>query len=141
LAAHEAILRAANQPKAELTLTADANSSPEKPAFELQVKNMNGIAPSGETELWIAVTEQKLQTDVKAGENSGETLEHAAVVRTLRKLETLRDPAGCQRQIQAELEPGWKKENLAIVVFLAEKKSHKIIGAAATPLRLPSASM
>jgi hypothetical protein len=141
LAAREAIEKAANQPKAEIVLAAGANSTPEKPAFEVQVRSLNGVASRGETELWMAVTERGLQTDVKAGENSGETLKHAAVVRTLRKLETLRDLAGCQRQIQAELEPGWKMENLAIVVFLAEKKSHKIIGAAATPLRSPRASM
>jgi hypothetical protein len=134
LAAREAIQKAANQPKAELALVAGANASPDKPVFEVQVKSMGRILPRGETELWIAVTEKGLETDVKAGENSGETLKHAAVVRSLRKIDTLRDPAGYNRPIQLTIEPGWKKENLAVVVFLAEKGSHKIIGAAATPV-------
>jgi hypothetical protein len=134
LAAKEAIEKAANQPKAEMALLPGANSPPGKPAFEVQVKNLDGISVRGETELWIAVTEKDLQTDVKAGENSGETLKHAAVVRSLRKIETLRDPAGYDRQIQVAIEPGWKKENLAVVVFLAEKSSRKIIGAAASSL-------
>jgi hypothetical protein len=133
MAAREAIQKAANQPKAEIGLVAGANASPDKPAFEVQVKSLGGISPRGETELWVAVTEKGLQTDVKAGENSGETLKHAAVVRNLRKIETLHDPAGYKRQIQLAIEPGWKKENLAVVAFLAEKGSHKIIGAAATP--------
>jgi len=132
-AAREAIQKAANQPKAEIALVAGANTSPDKLVFEVQVKSLGGVSPRGETELWVAVTEKGLQTDVKAGENSGETLKHAAVVRSLRKIDTLRDPAGYNRQIQLAIEPGWKKENLAVVAFLAEKGSHKIIGAAATP--------
>lgn len=140
LAAREAIQKAANQPKAEIALVGGANSSPGKPAFEVQVKSLGGISLRGETELWIAVTEKGLQTDVKAGENSGETLKHAAVVRSLRKIDTLRDPVGYNLQIHPSIDPGWKKENLAVVAFLAEKSSHKIIGAAATPLNSPSAS-
>jgi len=139
-AAREAIHKAANQPKAEIALGPGANSSPGKPAFEVQIKSLGGISVRGETELWIAVTEKGLQTDVKAGENSGETLKHAAVVRGLRKADTLRDPAGYSRQIQVAIEPGWKKENIAVVVFLAEKSSHRIVGVAASSLDAVSAS-
>jgi hypothetical protein len=134
LAAREAIRKAANQPKVEMVVVPSANFSPGKPVFEVQVKNLDGISVRGETELWIVVTEKGLQTDVKAGENSGETLKHAAVVRSLRKIDTLRDPAGYNRQIQLTTEPGWKKENLAVVAFLAEKGSRKIVGAAASSL-------
>jgi hypothetical protein len=140
LAAREAIEKAANQPKAEVVLAAGSNSSPGNPTFEIQVKSLNGIAPRGDMELWMAVTEKGLQTDVKAGENSGETLKHAAVVRILRKIGTIRDPAGYHLQIQPEIDPGWKKENLGLVVFLAERNSQKIIGAAAAPLNSPIGS-
>jgi hypothetical protein len=140
LAAREAIQKAANQPKAEIALVAGASASPEKPVFEVEVKSLGGVSPRGEAELWVAVTEKGLQTDVKAGENSGETLKHAAVVRNLRKIDTLGDPAGFHRQIQLAIDPGWKKENLAVVVFLAEKGSHKIIGAAAIPINSMHAS-
>jgi hypothetical protein len=141
LAAREAIQKAANQPKVEIVLVGGANSSAGKPAFEVQIKNLEGILVRGETELWVAVTEKGLQTDVKAGENSGETLKHAAVVRSLRKIDTLRDPAGYDRQIQVAVDPGWKKENLAVVVFLAEKSSRKIVGAAASSLGPARASL
>jgi hypothetical protein len=132
LAARDAIEKAANQPKAEMVLVASANSSPDKPAFDVQVKSLGGVSVRGEMELWVALTEKGLHTDVKAGENSGETLKHAAVVRSLRKIDTLRDLADYHRQIQVAIDPGWKKENLAVVVFLAEKSSRKIIGAALT---------
>jgi hypothetical protein len=132
LAAREAIQKAASQPKAGVVLLASANAASGKPAFEVQIKSLNGISPRGAVELWLAVTEKGLQTDVKAGENSGETLKHAAVVRSLRKIDTIRDPAGYSRQFQAAIERGWKKDNLAVVVFLAEENSRKIIGAATT---------
>lgn len=132
--AKEAIRNAAGQPKAEIILLSGGNTAPGKLAFEVRIKNLNGISVHGTTELWMAVTEKGLQTDVKAGENSGETLKHAPVVRSLRKIDTIRDAAGYSRQTQAALDPGWRKENLAIVVFLTEKDSGKIIGAAAAPL-------
>src|SRR5258707_984936 len=139
LAAREAIQKAASQPKAEIELLASANATPGKPAFEVQIKSLNGISPHG-AELWLAVTENGLQTDVKAGENSGETLKHAAVVRSLRRVDSIRDTAGYSRQFQAAIEPGWKKENLTVVVLLTEKSSRKIIGAAAIPLNSSGAS-
>jgi hypothetical protein len=134
LAAREAIQKAADQPKAEIILVPGANVSPAKPVFEVQIKSLEGIAIHSEAEVWIAVTEKGLQTDVKAGENSGETLKHAAVVRSLRKIDTVRDLAGYKRQIQVDIDSGWKKENLAVVVFLTERSSLKIIGATAAPL-------
>jgi hypothetical protein len=134
LAAREAIQKAASQPKAGIELLASANATSGKPSFEVQIKSLNGISPRGAVELWLAVTETGLQTDVKAGENSGEILKHAAVVRSLRRIDTIRDLAGYQHQIQIALDPGWKKENLAVVVFLAEKSSHKIVGAAVSSL-------
>ena len=132
--ARDAIRNAAGQPKAEIILLSRANAAPGKLTFEVRIKNLNGISVRGATELWMAVTERGLQTDVKAGENSGETLRHAAVVRSLRKIDTIRDVAGYSRQTQAALDPGWRKENLALVVFLTEKDSRKIIGAAAAPV-------
>ena len=140
LAAREAIEKAANLPKADISLVASANASPGKPAVEVQIKNLDGISQHAETEVWVAVTEKGLQTDVKAGENSGETLKHAAVVRSLKKIDTVRDPIGYQHQIQLVIHPGWKEENLAVVAFLAEKRSHKIIGAAATSFHSSSLS-
>ena len=139
LAAREAIQKAANQPKAEIALVGGANSSPGKPGLEVQIQSLDGISVRGETELWVAVTEKGLQTDVKAGENSGEILKHSAVVRSLRKIDTLRNPAGYDRQIQVTIDPGWKKENLAVVAFLTEKSTRKIIGAAVTPLNSTAA--
>ena len=132
--ARETIQKAANLSKAEIALTTSANSSLDKPVLEIQIKNSSEFSTHDAAELWVAVTEKDLQTDVKAGENSGETLKHAAVVRSLRKVDTLKDSANYNRQIELPVDRKWKKENLSAVVFLAEKHSRKIIGVATTTL-------
>src|SRR6266849_6423382 len=52
LAAKEAIEKAANRPKAQVALFLSTNSAPGKPAFEVQVKSLDGISVHGESELW-----------------------------------------------------------------------------------------
>jgi hypothetical protein len=91
-------------------------------------------------EVWLAVTESDLHSDVKAGENSGETLRHAPVVRELRKLRDFHTQDGASLQSSIELDKKWKRENVAIVVFLAEKRTGKIFGASLLKLEGQSAS-
>ena len=131
--AKEAIQKAARLPKFEIALRPAADAKSGKPALELQIQNPDNVSVHGALELWVAVTEKSLQSDVKAGENSGETLKHAAVVRSLRKFDTLHD-AAYQKHIELSLDPKWKKENLAIVAFLTEQKTQKIVGVATTSL-------
>jgi len=73
-----------------------------------------------------------LGTAVKAGENAGRNLQHAAVVRYLHKIGAA--PAyGSSAFVlnpQVKFKSNWKSENLRIVVFLQERKSLRILGAA-----------
>ena len=131
--AKEAIQKAARLPKFEIALHPAADAKSGKPALELQIQNPDNVSVHGALELWVAVTEKSLQSEVKAGENSGETLKHAAVVRSLRKFDTL-DDAAYQKHIELSLDPRWKKANLAIVAFLTEQKTQKIVGVATTSL-------
>jgi hypothetical protein len=65
-------------------------------------------------ELWVAVTEANLSTAVLRGENSGQTLHHAPVVRWFHSLGSV--PAGSwSRRIPLPLDPSWKRENLRVV--------------------------
>jgi len=132
--ARETIQKAASLPKLDVSLNPAGSSDPEKLALEIQISNPRGTHIHEPAELWLAITEMNLQSDVKAGENSGEILSHAAVVRSLKKLDTLRDPAVYKSSVEASLDPKWRKENLSAVVFVAEKNSRKIIGVAASAL-------
>jgi len=134
LSAREAIQKAATLPKFIISLQPVSSTNPQEAVLELHIENPNGVSPRGGMELWAAVTEKNLQSDVKAGENSGELLKHAPVVRSLRQLKVPADAAGYQTQIRLPLEARWKRENLAAVVFLAEQGSQKIVGVGRTSL-------
>jgi len=139
LSAREAIYKAAVFPKFEVSLQSVAEANPGEALLDLRINNPNAVSPRGGLELWAAVTERDLQSDVKAGENSGELLRHAPVVRSLRKLSVPADVTGYQSQIRLPLDPRWKREHLTAVVFLADQGSRQIIGVGLTSLGAPSA--
>ncbi len=128
--AREIIQKAASLPKLDVSLNPIANSGPGGLALEIHLSNPRGIPLHEPAELWLAITETNLESDVKAGENSGEILKRAAVVRSLRKFETLHDTAAYKSRFELSLKPNWKKENLSVIAFVAEKNSRKIIGVA-----------
>ena len=132
--AREEIRKAASERKLEIALAPAVESTPDHPVLQIAVQNPGGLLVKSGAELWVAITERNLQSDVKAGENSGEILKHAAVVRSLQKVQMLPEPAGYRGQIDLSVKPNWKRDNLSAVVFLSEPGSRKIIGVATTPL-------
>ena len=85
-------------------------------------------------ELWLAVTERGLSSNVLHGENEGRTLVHAAVLRSLSRVRsTTLDPSGsAELKTTVAISQTWKRENLRFVAFLQEPKSLHILGAAAS---------
>ncbi len=132
--AREVIQKAASLPKLNLQLTPSANSANGLAAFDIAVSNLAVFHTMQEFELWVAITEKNLHTDVKAGENSGERLQHAAVVRQIQKLESFRGPDDHMAHATLKLDPSWQRQNLSFVAFTTGKHSHKITGAAAAPI-------
>lgn len=130
----QAIQKAASQPKAEIQLTSAADSTRDKTSYDIKITNLAALPQGQEFELWIALTEKALQNDVKAGENSGSRLQHAAVVRFMRKVDSFRGPDDHLSHTTIKVQKSWQRENLAVVAFGVEKKSHKIIGATSTPI-------
>jgi hypothetical protein len=132
--ARDTIQKAAAQPKVEIQLAAAPGSAPDKTTVDIKVTNISAPAHGTDSELWIAVTEKGLHTDVKAGENSGERLQHSPIVRTIKRAGSFRGPDDYSTHANIKLESSWKRENLAIVVFGVDKHSGKVIGAASTKL-------
>ena len=66
------------------------------------------------------------------GENAGEDLHHAAVVRSLRKIGEAKADGETSFAGDASvlLQKEWKRENLRAVLFVQEKKRRRILGAA-----------
>jgi len=128
--AEEVIRRAAPLPKANLTLQEIGERKNREATFQFKTASLPSALNSHKLELWVAVTERGLQSDVQAGENSGRRLQHAAVVRSLRKVETRDFAAQFQIPITVQLKGGWKQENLAVIAFLVDSSSRRIIGIA-----------
>jgi hypothetical protein len=127
------------------TLNISATAVPNKRAAEITVKVLQwgGAKPDDQPEVWLAVTETGLHSAVAAGENAGEDLHHAAVVRKLQRLGS----AGAKPKaaaagaampvfanVKVSLDSGWKRENLRLVAFVQERHSLRILGAAQAPM-------
>src|SRR6266567_3380007 len=80
----------------------------------------------------LAVTEDGLTTEVKAGENRSKTLHHNAVVRSLEDLGRLKNGA-FSRTVSLKLKKEWQRDKLHLIVLVQENNGH-VLGAGTTVL-------
>ncbi|MBK8121233.1 MAG: DUF1223 domain-containing protein [Sulfuritalea sp.] len=86
-------------------------------------------AASAAAETYVALYENNLESQVRAGENSGKTLRHDFVVRRLiGPLVPDREGRVSLRQ-QIALEPAWKLADLGVVAFVQDKTTGEILQA------------
>lgn len=101
--------------------------------FNVSVAKLTGNTAGDAAEIWLAVTEDGLQSSVSGGENSGHVLRHVATLRALHKIGTAdpnKDGTSFTGDPRVRFDSQWKLENLHVVVFVQEKKSLRILGAA-----------
>jgi hypothetical protein len=135
--AREAIARAARAPKAILTLTRSAGGAgADAIPLQIRVEKLPATSAGDTAEVLLAVTESNLRSNVSRGENSGRRLTHTAVVRQLGVIGTA--TAGSNEAFTATpvvtISNAWKRANLRAVVFVQERVSRKVLGAAAVSL-------
>jgi len=124
-AVQEAIIKAAKDPQAQVAL---AMASAQTVSF-----SVSKLPPgSHEAEILLGVTESRLVTPVLGGENGGRELHHAAVVRTLTSLGRLdpRRPGEYSGVAQLNLRQDWDRANLKLVLFVQDRVTRHILGAA-----------
>ncbi|MBS1840688.1 MAG: DUF1223 domain-containing protein [Acidobacteria bacterium] len=128
--ARSAIADASRAPKAEVALTANP-VSPLQAHLKIDVKMLPDPAAKS-AQVWLAVTESGLHSNVKHGENAGEDLHHAAVVRSLRKIADAKQGAAIAYAGEEDvpLDSTWQRGNIRLVVFVQDPKSKHILGAA-----------
>ncbi len=136
--AQDQILRAAARHCPRLLLTPVPSAKENSRTFELRLDPASPFSTSAKLELWIAVTERNLHSDVTAGENSGHTLQHAPVVRLLRKQHALSLPLDAPVTFHVDLNRSWLVSNLTVVAFLAHPKSHQIEASGSLALKPPA---
>ena len=81
-------------------------------------------------EVWLAVTESGLTSDVGQGENAGRRLAHAPAVRVLRRLGAAQGSA-LHVETAVALDPSWAPRALRFVAFVQRARSRRILGAGA----------
>lgn len=87
-------------------------------------------------QVFLAVTENNLTSQVQRGENSGRRLRHVEVVRSFGLIGTI-DPRDKQQfSVRSTLKfpATWKRQDLRAVVFLQEKATQRILGAESVDL-------
>jgi hypothetical protein len=117
-----AISAAASRPHATVGVKLDHD--------EVSITVERAPVPPGETaDVWLAVTEVGLATEVRDGENRGRRLEHGPVVRRLVQVGAVKDGAFTGHR-SVPTEAGWNRQNLRWVAFVQAASSRRILGAA-----------
>ena len=101
----------------------------------VQVTNPRNPKPRA-ADVYLAVTESELETQVLRGENAGRRLRHAPVVRSFGIIGRI-DPNGSnvgQITNTLRLPREWRRENLRAVVFVQEHETMRITGAGTADL-------
>ncbi|HUR36672.1 MAG TPA: DUF1223 domain-containing protein [Terriglobales bacterium] len=130
--ARSTIGQAAREVKAQVSLSSLA-SGPRDYSIAIEVTSLPpGVHSAYAT---LVITETELTSDVKAGENSGRTLQHAAVVRRREAVGVVSAGTPFRTKVKLSADKTWRPEHLKAAVLLEDSDSLAIVGAASIPLR------
>ena len=129
----KAIEEAASRPHGTMVIVLEP-AAVGRVAVSLTAAGLPSLSRSNRADMVVAVTEDGLTSNVRAGENSGRTLAHAAVVRRLTTVgEALGEQASARTEVALDRE--WRRERLKIVAFVQERSSRRVLGAGVAVLR------
>jgi hypothetical protein len=126
------IAHAAALPHAAVSIAIERPSA-DKIAVSVSVTNLPTLSGRDHADIVVAVVENGLRSQVRAGENNGRTLTHAAVVRTLAAIGEV-TPARAAVRTDLTLSAAWQRDQVRIVAFAQERASRHVLGAAAMAL-------
>jgi hypothetical protein len=135
--ARQVIARAASQPKTRVSVGFQAGEKAAAGTVQIVVDKLASSSPGDEPEVWLAITEADLHSEVTRGENAGRALGHASIVRSLRKVGRAQENAevAFSQSSPVKLDSRWKVANLHAVAFVQERKSRRILGASIVSLK------
>ncbi len=139
-AALEAIAKAAANSEMPVTIEQAADSNPDSGSVRLrvQVGPAAGAHAGDRADVFLAITEDDLSSNVTGGENAGAHLDHYGVVRQLRSIGRLDAAGSFAADTKVNLSHHWKRENLRVVVFVQDHSGLTVLGASALPLSAPA---
>ena len=128
------VAQAARDPKAVVTVTATRHGTADLNATV--AIDARGIERRGDADVVVAVVEDRLQNDVKRGENQGRTLAHTAVVRGLTSAGTISaKSAAFGGEARIPWTAAWKPADVRVIAFVQDKRTMRIFGAGAATVR------
>ncbi len=128
----EAVESARKKPKAAILLTAGVSDEPSG-QIPIRIRVEPSRAHAGKpVDILVALTEDRLVSDVGRGENAGRRMKHTGVVRWTTSLGEwdLFASEGVTRTVQIPLGNDWKRRYLNVVAWLQEHSCGPAVGAA-----------
>jgi hypothetical protein len=139
--ARAAIAHAASLPKATVEIgRAENQGSAKRGANSLKlavsVNHLPAAKPGDTADVMLALTQDGLSSNVARGENGGRRLIHDAVVRQLSVIGRINLEEGGSFSAAPVINiPGdWNRKSVHVVVFVQERSSRRVLGAASTNL-------
>jgi hypothetical protein len=122
--AEQEIRKAAQNPRATVEMSRLSDET-----VRIKVENV----PQGtrNADMFLAITDSFLETDVRDGENAGHRLQHTGVVRSLTSVAHLdtKKSSAYSADAKINLNPQWRTPNVKLVLFVQDRATRKIIGA------------
>ena len=112
--------------KVALTL---ANAVREGNRIKFHLTSADLPRAEGPVTVYVALAENKVQSNVRGGENGGRSLTHVAVVRAFAQVGTVEGGSSFSKDIAIPTPTGAASNGYRVVAFLQGDKSHKIVGA------------
>ena len=128
----EAIAKAAGAPKANVQLAVESTTGGAASVL-VKIDSIPEVSRGDKADVILAVAESGLQSKVSRGENAGREITHTAVARKLVKIGTI-DGSSFTAQPNIKVDQTWKRSATKVVVFLQERTSRRVLGAAAIKL-------
>jgi hypothetical protein len=129
-AVERAIAKAAQVAKAAVRVTTAPADAATNVRIQIDVNVPPPVILHQPADVILAMTEDRLVSQVARGENRGRRLMHSAVVRVLTRVGVLSpDTQRWSRTTSAAVRPDWKLENLKLIAFLQEQATRRIVGA------------
>jgi hypothetical protein len=129
-AVRKALARALDGPHGRVSIEAEPIGA-EAISVVLAASDVPPPGKGDRDEFVVAITEDRLSSDVRRGENHGRVLSHAAVVRSLVTAGDPNSPTpGHSAGSRVPIRRDWRRANLKIVAFVQEQRSRRIVAAA-----------
>ena len=135
-AARRAIEQAAAAPHGTVRIEVESGTGgPKTVAVHVIADSLPSLGRGDRADVIVAITEDRLRTEVKRGENHGRTLTHAAVVRSMTTIGRTAAEGPTTASAAIPIGDDWQRDQLKVVAFVQDPRGRAILASASRPLQ------